>query len=124
MYCREIPVESKKILLATQFGVSGGLRWRDWRPVLDHILNYSLHVQKVRGSKSRHLGTKPKISQSETKHTRTTNRVPSGDSRESFRAAARVRPRCDIVHAHDGEAVQPRIGKSKGFLTPVKQVVV
>ena len=59
-----------------------------------------------------------------THKSRRTNRIPSSDGRESFRAATRVRPRCDIVHTHDGEAVKPGIGKSEGLLTPVKQVVV
>ena len=51
-------VETKKtrVLLLFLLGTRhSGHRWRDWRPVLDQILNYRLHVQKVWRSKSRHL---------------------------------------------------------------------
>ena len=103
----------------------GGRRWRDWRPVLDHIINYRLHVQKVRRSQSRHLPSQKSVKATLKKHKfRRTNRVPSSNRRESIRVAARIRPKNDIVQANDGEAVQPGIGKSEGFLTPVEQVVV
>ena len=53
-------VETKKtrvLLLFLLVTRHSGRRWRDWRPVLDQILNYRLHVQKVWRSKSRHLSS-------------------------------------------------------------------
>lgn len=53
-----------------------------------------------------------------------TNGIPSGDGRESFSSAARVRARGDIVEARTPTAVQPGIEETKGGLAFRDTVVI